>query len=319
MSDDARQPPVLYPPIGPYDSGWLEVEGGHRLYWEACGNPKGRPAVFLHGGPGGACHPDYRRLFDPEAYRIVLFDQRGCGRSLPHGGVENNTTQFLVADIEALRLHLGVDAWTILGGSWGAALALAYAQNFPQRVSALILRGVFTGRRRELDWLYKFGASELFPDAWARYVAPIPEAERGDLVSAYFRRLTGDDVQTRFDCARTWCAWESELMTVYPRPMRTGSASAEELALARIETHYFVNDTFLREGELLERAPEIAGIPCIIVQGRCDVVTPPTTAWALHKTMPGSQIFIVPGAGHATGEPGIQARLLWATDFFAKL
>ncbi len=318
MSDDATQrPPTLYPPIAPNDSGWLEVEGGHRLYWESSGNPNGKPAVFLHGGPGGACHPDHRRLFHPDAYRIILFDQRGCGRSLPHASLDNNTTQHLVADLEALRLHLGVDRWVILGGSWGATLALAYAQQFAEHIEALILRGVFTGRQAELDWLYRFGASSMFPDAWQRFIAPIPADERGDLVGAYHRRLTGADIGARFDCARTWCAWESELMTVYPRPMRGGTASADEVALARIETHYFVNNTFLREGEILAGAPALAHIPTVIVQGRHDVVTPPVTAWALHQAMPGSQIHIVPGAGHATSEPGILARLLQATDRFS--
>ncbi len=310
--------PELYPPVEPHDQGWMEVDAGHRIYWEVCGNPDGKPAVFLHGGPGGGCHADHRRLFDPKAYRIVLFDQRGCGRSTPHGSLENNTTPHLIADIEALRKRLRIERWLVLGGSWGAALALAYAEAFPQHVDALVLRGVFTGRKSEIDWLYRYGASALYPDAWEKFIAPIPEAERGDLVRAYHRRLTGPDISLRYDCARAWCAWEAELLTLMPRSFM-GGAAASEMALARIETHFFVNDSFLREGEILERAPEIARIPCLIVQGRHDVVTPPQTAWALHRAMPGSQIQIVPGAGHASSEPGIMSRLVQATDRFSTL
>lgn len=316
MLQNPARLPDLYPSIEPHDSGWLERSDGHRIYWEVCGNPNGKPAVFLHGGPGGACHADHRRLFDPAAYRIILFDQRGCGRSTPHAAIAHNTTQHLVADMEALRVMLGVRRWLVLGGSWGSTLALAYAQEHPDCVSELVLRGVFTGRRCELDWLYRDGASVLYPDAWERFVAPIPDHERGDLVRAYHKRLTGPDISLRFDCARTWCAWESELLTVMPRA-RIGSAAADEMALARIETHYFVNDSFLPEGQILERAASIAHIPCVIVQGRHDVVTPPRTAWALHKAMRGSQIHLVPGAGHASSEPGILSRLVQATDRFA--
>lgn len=312
--------PNLYPPIEPDDIGYLEVGDGHALYWEACGSRHGKPALFLHGGPGGGCQADHRRLFDPECYRIILFDQRGGGRSRPSASLEANTTSDLVADIERLRLFFGFDDWLILGGSWGAALALAYAQVHRARVRALILRGVFTARRSELDWLYREdGASRLFPEGFERFVAPIPAAERHDLIAAYHRRLMSGDSGVAAEAARHWCAWESSLLTLMPKTYATGSAASPgEIALARIETHYFVNDTFLEEAQLLAGAELLAGLPGIIVQGRYDLVTPAATAWALHKAWPGSQLEVVAAAGHATGEPGITTALVAATDRFAR-
>jgi proline iminopeptidase len=309
----------FYPSIQPYASGMLDVGDGHSLYWETCGNPEGRPALFLHGGPGGGCHPDYRRLFDPSIYRIVLFDQRGCGRSTPHAEIEANTTHHLVADIERLRTELGVEDWMILGGSWGVALALAYAQRHPRRVRALVLRGVFTARQLEFDWLYRHGASSMFPEGWQRFVDPIPPAERDDLIAAYHRRLFSDDTGVRQEAARTWCGWEGELLTMKPRSPRTGPATRGEIALSRIEAHYFVNRAFLEEGELIANMHLLADVPGVIVQGRYDVVTPPRTAYDLHNVWPRSTLHIVPDAGHATSEPGILVRLVEATDSFRPL
>ena len=319
-SEQVTRKPGLYPPIGAYDSGHLDVGGGHQLYWEACGNRDGRPALFLHGGPGGSCQADYRRLFDPDRYRIILFDQRGGGRSRPQGSLDANTTADLVADIERLRIFLQVEDWLILGGSWGAALALAYAEIHPARVRALILRGVFTARRSEVDWLYgEGGASKLFPEGFARFAAFIPEGERHDLIAAYHRRLASEDSTIVAHAAKEWCAWESSLLTLLPKTFTSSSgASPGEIALARIETHYFVNDSFLEEGQLLAGIKRLANVPGIIVQGRYDVVTPAATAWALHKAWPGSKLEIVPAAGHATGEPGIASALVAATDHFAR-
>lgn len=322
MTDPDRFAPApsLYPPIEPDESGTLDVGDGHSLYWEGCGNRNGKPALFLHGGPGGGCQPDHRRLFDPDRYRIVLFDQRGGGRSRPSGSLVANTTSDLVADIERLRIFLRVDDWLILGGSWGAALALAYAQSHRARVRALVLRGVFTARRSELDWLYKDGgAARLFPEAFARFAAPIPASERHDLIAAYHRRLMSSDPTLASNAAGTWCAWESSLLTLIPKTYASmPGASQGELSLARIETHYFVNDTFLEEGQLLADAGLLADLPGIIVQGRYDLVTPAATAWALHKAWPRSKLEIVTTAGHATGEPGIAKALVAATDYFAR-
>jgi proline iminopeptidase len=307
----------LYPPTEPHDSGCMNVDGGHRIYWETCGNPLGKAALFLHSGPGGGCSANNRRLFDPERYRIILFDQRGCGRSLPHAGIAANTTAHLVSDMETLRQALGIDRWLLLGGSWGATLALAYAQAHPQRVSAMVLRGVFTARRSELHWLYREGASCLYPEAWERFKAPIPERERSDLVAAYHRRLTCGDTAVEIAFARIWCAWEDALMTLLPA---SPSVTDEQplLALARIETHYFVNCAFLEEGQLISNAHRLGDIAGVIVQGRHDAVTPLTTAWDLHKAWPQAQFHIVPDAGHAASEPGILRRLIAATDNFAR-
>jgi proline iminopeptidase len=309
-----------YPPIEPYDRGLLSVGSDHRIYWEACGNPRGKPALFVHGGPGGGCSPLHRRLFDPRRFRIILFDQRGCGRSQPHASLVANTTALLVSDMEALRKALGVDRWLVLGGSWGSTLALLYALAHPARVIALVLRGVFTARQSELHWLYRDGASQLFPEAWQRLIAPIPKRDRGDLVAAYHARLTCGDPVKEAVAARDWCAWEDTIMTLRPEPPSGAVEAAEaaaSLARARLETHYFVNSAFLEEGQILAGADRLTGTPGIIVQGRWDAVTPPVTAHELHKVWTTSKLWIIPDAGHATTEPGIRGALVAATDAFA--
>ncbi len=308
----------MYPSIEPYATGTLAVDSGHVLYWETCGNPKGVPALFLHGGPGGACSADNRRYFDPLRYRIVLLDQRGCGRSTPGGALASNTTAHLIDDIEALRKELNIERWLLFGGSWGATLALAYAQRHPLCVSAMVLRGVFTARQCEFDWLYRCGASQIFPEAWARLVAFIPDGERADLIRAYHARLTSGDAAIEAAAARAWCLWEDTIATLLTFPPSFNEAALR--SLARIETHYFLHQAFLVEGELITNAPRLRGIPGIIVQGRYDMVTPPATAWSLHEAWPGSTLRIVPGAGHASSEPGIRRELIAATDtLYAKL
>ena len=316
MSDERRG---LYPPIEPYASGHLETGDGHSVYWELCGNPQGKPAVFLHGGPGGGCGPDHRRLFDPAQYRVLLFDQRGCGRSRPHASLEANTTWHLVADIERLRTMLGVESWLVFGGSWGSTLALAYAESHPERVSALVLRGIFTLRRAELLWYYQEGASWLFPDKWERFLAPIPEAERGDLMAAYRKRLTGDDPAERLRAAKAWSLWEGETISLLPNPAFSAQHDENDFALAfaRIENHYFVHGGFLEEGHLLRDAHRLAAIPGVIVQGRYDVATPMRSAWDLHRAWPEAEFHLIPDAGHAYNEPGILDALIRATDRFA--
>jgi proline iminopeptidase len=313
-------PRGLYPPVEPDAQGWLDAGDGHRVYWELCGNPAGRPAVFLHGGPGGGCSPDHRRLFDPERYRVLLFDQRGCGRSTPHASLDANTTWHLVADMERLRAEvMRADRWLVFGGSWGSALALAYAQAHPERVSELVLRGIFTLRRAELRWYYQEGASWLFPDKWERFMAPIPEAERGDLIAAYRRRLTHPDRAVRLEAARAWSLWEGETITLLPDAALSEHFARDEyaLAFARIENHYFVHAGFMEEGQLIRDAHRLRGIPGVIVQGRYDVATPAATAWALHRAWPEAEFHLVPDAGHAYSEPGILHRLVEATDRFA--
>jgi proline iminopeptidase len=309
----------LYPPIEPFKSGMLDTGDGHQIYWELSGNPQGRPAVFLHGGPGSGCSPDHRRLFDPERYCVLLFDQRGCGRSRPHASLDNNTTWHLVADIERLRVLLGVEQWLVFGGSWGSTLALAYAQTHTERVSGLIVRGIFTLRREELRWYYQEGASWLFPDLWEGFVAPIPEAERGDLIAAYRKRLVGEDEAEQLACARAWSLWEGQTIRLLPDASNTAKHSndAFSLAFARIENHYFVHGGWMEEGQLLRDAGKLAGIPGVIVQGRYDACTPAHTAWALHKAWPQAEFHMVDDAGHAFNEPGILSRLLEATDRLA--
>jgi proline iminopeptidase len=313
-------PRGLYPPIEPDAHGWLDAGDGHRVYWELCGDPRGKPAVFLHGGPGGGCSPEHRRLFDPARYRVLLFDQRGCGRSTPHASIEANTTWHLVADIERLRAEvMGAERWLVLGGSWGSTLALAYAQTHTGRVSELVLRGIFALRRAELLWYYQEGASWLFPDKWERFLAPIPEAERGDLIAAYHRRLTHPDRRVRVEAAKAWSVWEGETITLLPDADYSARHAEDEyaLAFARIENHYFVNRGFMEEGQLIRDAHRLRGIPGVIVQGRYDVATPAATAWALHKAWPEAGFHLVPDAGHAFSEPGILRRLVEATDRFA--
>lgn len=309
----------LYPEIVPYASGHLDVGDGHQVYWERCGTPGAKPAVFLHGGPGGGCSPTHRRLFDPARYDVLLFDQRGCGRSTPHASLEANTTWDLVADIERLRAMAGVDKWLVFGGSWGSTLALAYAETHPGRVSELVLRGIYTLTKAELSWYYQYGVSEMFPDKWERFLKPIPEAERGDLMGAYRKRLVGDDRTAQLEAAKAWSIWEGETITLLPDANYSADFSDGEFALAfaRIENHFFVHAGWLEEGQLIRDAGKLAGIPGVIVHGRYDMPCPLRYAWDLHKAWPGSDLQIVEGAGHAFSEPGIMERLLAATDRFA--
>lgn len=310
----------MYPEIQPYRHGYLDTQDGHQVYWELCGNPDGKPAIFLHGGPGSGCSVTHRRIFNPDRYNILLFDQRGCGRSTPHASLENNTTWHLVSDIENLRTQvLHTEKLLVFGGSWGSTLALAYAQQHPERVSELIVRGIFTVRRAELLWFYQEGASWLFPDSWEDYLAPIPVQERHDLMAAYRKRLTGSDRATQLAAAHAWSQWESRTITLLPSVSHQESYSDDQaaLAFARIENHYFVHNGFMEEGQLLTNAHRLHGIPGVIVQGRYDVCTPMKTAWELHKAWPQAQFHISDNAGHAFDEPGNLAALLAATDKFS--
>lgn len=309
----------LYPPIEARRTGYLGVGDGHTLYFEECGHPEGKPAVFLHGGPGGIVDARQRRFWDPDAYRVVLFEQRGAGRSTPHASLEHNTTWHLVADLERLRSHLGIERWQVFGGSWGSTLALAYAEAHPERVSELVLRGVFLLRERDLDWYYRDGASRLFPDAWADFVAPIPDEERGDLLAAYHRRLTSPDPAVRIAAARAWTRWETRTSTLRPDPALVDRSLEPRFAeaFARIEAHYFVHRGFFeRDGQLLDGVARVRHLPAVIVQGRYDVVCPMDSAWALHQVWPEADLRIVEGAGHAASEPGVVDALVEATDRF---
>ena len=309
----------FYPEIQPYDSGHLDTGDGHQIYWEICGNPKGKPAVFLHGGPGSGCSPKHRRLFDPDKYRVLLFDQRGCGRSRPHASLDNNTTWHLVADIERLRTLMGVEQWLVFGGSWGSTLALAYAETHPVRVSELVVRGIFTLRRKELLWYYQNGASWMFPELWETFLAPIPEAERGDLIAAYHKRLTGSDRAEQIRAAKAWSVWEGSTITLLPNTANAASHADDHFALAfsRIENHYFVNGGFFAaDDQLLRDAYKLKKIPGVIIQGRYDVCTPAVTAWDLHRAWPEAAFHVVDDAGHAFDEPGILHHLITATDTF---
>jgi proline iminopeptidase len=311
---------TFYPEIEPHRTGMLDVGEGHRIYWEVSGNPKGKPVVFLHGGPGGGTDPKQRRFFDPTRYCIVLFDQRGCGKSTPHASLEANTTWHLVRDMETLRTHLAMEKWQVFGGSWGSTLALAYAQTHPDRVSELVLRGIFLLRPKELAWFYQAGTSELFPEAWDDYLAPIPVAERGDLVAAYHKRLTHSDPVVQQEAARAWSVWEARTSFLLPKPDHVTRAAGDAFALAfaRIECHYFVNRGFLRsENQLLDDVEKIRRIPTTIVQGRYDVVCPATSAWDLARRFPEAKLRVVEDAGHSAYEPGILHELVTATDRFA--
>ena len=312
---------TLYPPIEPYDKGWLETGDGHRVYWERSGNSKGKPALIVHGGPGAGLSPNHRRIFHPQRNNVLLFDQRGCGKSTPHASIEANTTWHLVADMERLRAMMGVERWLVFGGSWGSTLALSYAQTHPHRTSELVLRGIFAIRAAEIRWFYQAGASFLFPDKWERFLEPIPAEERHDLLMAYHRRLNGDDPAVRLRAAKAWSVWEGETVTLLPDPSLSShhAGDAFALALARIESHYFVNKGFLEEGQLLRDVGKIAHIPAVIVHGRYDVCCPVATAWDLHARWPQAEFHIVEGAGHAYNEPGILHRLVTATDKFAGL
>ena len=309
----------LYPPLEPTSHGMLDVGSSHRIYYEECGIPHGKPVVFLHGGPGGGCSENMRRFFNPDVYRIVLFDQRGCGRSEPHASLADNTTWDLVNDIEILREALQVDRWQVFGGSWGSTLALTYAETHPERVSELVLRGMFTLQKKEIDWLYRKGTSELFPDHWRHFVEAIPPNERHDLITAYYKRLTGDDKAVRLAAAKAWSAWEGGTITLLPNDQAMSAFGGEKtaLAMARIECHYFVNNGFMEEGRLLHDIDKVRNIPAVIVHGRYDVLCPVSTAWELAEIWPEVDLRIVPDAGHSAFEPGNIHELVMATDAFA--
>ncbi|MDX6745022.1 prolyl aminopeptidase [Actinocorallia sp. A-T 12471] len=320
------EPRTLYPPIEPYDSGSLTTPDGEEIYWEVCGNPQGKPVVMLHGGPGGGCTPAHRRQFDPERYRIVLFDQRNCGRSLPSAAdpevsLERNTTWNLVADMELLREHLGIDRWMVFGGSWGSCLSLAYAITHPERTSELVLRGIFMLRPFELFWFYEYGASLIFPDLWEKYVAPIPEDERENMIAAFHERLNDPDPAVRQPAALAWATWEGATITLLPDAEHVGQFADPDYAVtfARIENHYFTHGGFFESDEwILDNIDRIRHIPAVIVQGRYDMCTPAATAWDLHQAWPEAEFHLVDGAGHAFDEPGILHRLIEATDRFAE-
>jgi proline iminopeptidase len=309
----------LYPEIAPFSSGRLQVSEIHEVYFEECGNPHGVPALMVHGGPGGGCNPTMRRYHDPKRYRIILLDQRGCGRSTPHAELEGNTTWDLVADMEKLREHLSIERWQLLGGSWGSTLSLSYAQTHPDRVTELILRGIFTLRRRELEWFYQEGCSWMYPDAFEAYLEPIPEQERGDMIAAYYKRLTGEDKEAQLEAARAWSVWEGSTLSLLRNETREKRFASPDyaLAFARIECHYFMNNGFFeRDDQLIANAHLLKEIPGVIVHGRYDVVTPLKSAWELSKAWPGADLRIVPDCGHAMTEPGIVHELVSATRRF---
>jgi proline iminopeptidase len=316
---------TLYPPIEPYRTGLLDVGDDQQIWWEECGNAGGVPVLVVHGGPGGGCIPDHRRAYDPAAYRIVLFDQRGCGRSLPHASdpgvsLAANTTTHLIADMERLRGELDIDTWVLSGGSWGSALALAYAQAHPERVRAMVLRGVFTLRESELSWVYRDGASRLLPDRWEEFTSAIPEDERDDLVTAYRARLESSDRETRVRAAQAWTRWETAGMLMHPDPVIEAMFAEPDFAVAfaRIESHYVAHHGFFAEGQLIRNADALRHVPAVIVQGRYDLCTPPATAWDLHRAWPGSDLQLVNDAGHSLDEPGMVHRIIEATDRFAR-
>ena len=314
----------FYPEIEPYETGTLDVGDGQTLYWEASGNPDGKPAVYLHGGPGGASSANQRRVFNPEKYRIILFDQRGCGRSTPHASepdadLETNTTWHLVADLEKLREHLGIDSWLVCGGSWGSALALAYAQTHRERVTELVVRGIFTLRPVELDWFYEGGAAAIYPDLWEDFLAPVPADERGHLIEAYGRLLNDPDRAVRERAGIAWSKWESSTITLLQQPETIAhfTEPAFAVAFARIENHYFQNGGWFEPNQLIRDAARLKDIPGVIVQGRYDMCTPPFTAWELHKAWPEAEFQMIPDAGHAFDQPGNLDAIIGATDRFA--
>ena len=316
----------LYPEIEPYERGMLDVGDGNLVYWEACGNPRGKPAVVLHGGPGSGCSPAHRRFFDPAAYRVVLFDQRGSGRSTPHAGalatdLASNTTRHLLADIERLRAHLAIDRWLVFGGSWGATLAILYAERHPDRVTGLVMGGVTMTRRQELDWLYRGGVARFLPEQWARFRAGVPVAERdGDLIEAYHRLLHDPDPAVRQAAAAAWCAWDSAAMSLPSRPALAGRFAdpAYAMAFARVVTHYFRHGAWLEEDQLLREAGTLAGIPGIMVHGRLDLGSPLVTAWELGQAWPSAELVVVEGAGHTVDQAAMAHHLVRATDRLAR-
>jgi proline iminopeptidase len=314
--------PELYPAIAPYHTATLAVSPLHTVYFEQVGNPDGKPVIFLHGGPGGGIDSIYRQYFDPQKWRIILFDQRGCGQSTPHAELEENTTWDLVSDIEKIRTHLGIDQWVVFGGSWGSTLSLAYSQTHPEACKGLILRGIFMLRQKELQWFYQEGTSYIFPDAWEDYLKPIPVEERHDLISAYYRRLTSPDRATRLEAAKAWSLWEASTskLLLDPELQQKMGGSQFADAFARIECHYFVNKGFLEtEDQLLMNCDRIRYIPTVIVQGRYDVVCPMISAWELHQALPEAEFIVVPDAGHSMTEPGIRSALVAASDRFVDL
>ncbi len=309
----------LYPEIAPYNTGRLQVSDLHTLHYEEVGNPQGKPAVFLHGGPGGGIDPVYRQYFDPQQWRLILFDQRGCGQSTPHAELRENTTWDLVQDIEVLRQHLDIDRWVVFGGSWGSTLALAYSQTHPQACQGLILRGIFMLRPAELHWFYQEGTSNLFPEAWDAYLQPIPPEERHDLITAYYQRLTSDDPAIQLEAAKAWSIWEATTSKLIPDPDLQEKCGEDTFAtaFARIECHYFMNKGFFEtEDQLLRGCDRIQHLPIVIVQGRYDVVCPAKSAWELHQQLPNSELLMIPDAGHSVTEPGIRSALVTATDQF---
>ncbi|MGD1880443.1 MAG: prolyl aminopeptidase [Kiloniellaceae bacterium] len=310
----------LFPPIEPFSQGRLDLDGRHSMYWEVSGNPEGRPVVFLHGGPGAGAGPDHRRFFDPRTYRIVVFDQRGAGRSAPLGEIADNTTQHLIADMERLRDHLGIMRWHVFGGSWGSTLALAYAQAHPERVSALVLRGIFLGSEPEIDW-FLYGMGKIYPENWRNFIAEIPEGERRDLMAAFEKRLNHPDPKVHLPAARAWSVYEGSCSTLLPSP-QTVAAFGEErhaLGLARIEAHYFKNEVFMAPGQLLDGIAGIRNIPATIIQCRFDIVCPIETADTLHRAWPEADYLVVPDAGHSAMEPGIRRALVAATERYKAL
>ncbi|MGE3975440.1 MAG: prolyl aminopeptidase [Bdellovibrionales bacterium] len=311
----------LFPEIEPYNSFRFKASLLHELYVEEVGNPKGQPVVFLHGGPGGGISKSHRRLFDPKHYRIVLFDQRGAGKSTPFAELKENTTWDLVEDMEKLRKHLDIERWLVFGGSWGSTLALAYAQTHPQKVTGLILRGIFMCRPSEIEWFYQDGAEQIFPDLWEKYVAPIPPEERHQMVRAYYKRLTSPEENVRLEAARAWSTWEGSTLSLLPNDEMIATFSADQTAvsLARIECHYFLHDSWFKPDQLLNDVSKIKHIPAIIVHGRYDVVCPVKSAWDLHRVWPESKLQIIPDAGHAYNEPGILNALIAATEDFKGL
>jgi len=310
---------VLFPDIKPYAKQRLAVDDLHTLYVEECGAPEGLPMLFLHGGPGAGCEPMHRRFFDPQRYRIILFDQRGSGQSSPHAELRDNTTGHLVTDIEKLREHLGIDRWLVFGGSWGSTLALAYAETYPERVLGLILRGIFLCRDRDIHWFYQEGANRLFPDLWERFIAPIPAAERHDLVRAYYNRLTSPNELEQLRAAKAWSMWEGATLTLESNPtvVEQFGEAHRALSLARIECHYFTHHSFMETDQLLRDAHRLRDIPGVIIHGRYDVICPLDNAWALHRAWPEAELRIIPTAGHAASEPGIVDALVTATEHFA--